>query len=357
MPGGQASNAERDILGEQRPAATHKNSPLETGRVHMTTVGYVGLGAMGGRVAKRLLDAGYQVTGYNRTPAKAGWLVDAGLKLASSPRAVVDASDIVFSMVTNTAAMQAICEGPDGILDALAPGKVYVDMSTISPAISRQMAGRVAEKGARMLDAPVSGSVVTLEQGKLSMMIGGEKDVYDRALPILHAIAPTVHYVGANGQAVLMKIAINLNLQVQFMGFSEGLLLAEKGGIPREVAMRALLDSVIASPSLQYRAPFITQAPDEVWFNVNMMQKDMLLALEMGRQLNVPMPTTAVSNEYLTSARAMGLVDHDFYIVFQVLAKMAGVTADVAALSNDHAAPGSQNGQAAQTDQKTSGAY
>ncbi|MGH2505789.1 MAG: NAD(P)-dependent oxidoreductase, partial [Ktedonobacterales bacterium] len=103
----------------------------------MTTVGYVGLGAMGGRVAKRLLDAGYQVTGYNRTTAKAQWLVDAGLKLASSPRAVVAASDIIFSMVTNTAAMQAVCEGPDGILAALGPGKVYVDMSTISPAISR----------------------------------------------------------------------------------------------------------------------------------------------------------------------------------------------------------------------------
>ncbi len=119
------------------------------------------------------------------------------------------------------------------------------------------------------------------------------------------------------------------------MGFCEGMLLAEKGGIPREVAMRAMLDSVIASPSLKYRAPFITEAPDEVWFNVNMMQKDMLLALEMGRQLDVPMPTTAISNEYLTSARGMGLAEHDFYIVFQALAKMAGVEAAVAALASD----------------------
>jgi 3-hydroxyisobutyrate dehydrogenase len=322
----------------------------------MTTVGYVGLGAMGGRVAKRLLDAGYQVTGYNRTAAKSKWLVGAGLKLAASPRAVVEASDITFSMVTNTAAMQAICEGPDGILSALGPDKIYVDMSTISPAVSRQTAARVAETGARMLDAPVSGSVVTLEQGKLSMMIGGEREVYERALPVLHAIAPTVNYIGPNGQAVLMKIAINLNLQVQFMGFSEGLLLAEKGGIPREVAMRALLDSVIASPSLQYRAPFITDAPDEVWFNVNMMQKDMLLALEMGRQLDVPMPTTAVSNEYLTAARALGLVEHDFYIVFQVLAKMAGVTTDVDALSAARTQPGAQDGRAPANINKVPGA-
>jgi 3-hydroxyisobutyrate dehydrogenase-like beta-hydroxyacid dehydrogenase len=257
-----------------------------------------------------------------------------------SPRDVAAAADITFSMVTNTHALEAIVEGPDGILVALGPGKIYVDMSTVSPAMSRKVAEQVEARGARMLDAPVSGSVVTLEQGKLSMMIGGEQSVYERALPVLRAIAPTVTYVGGNGQAVLMKIAINLNLQVQMMGFCEGLLLAEKGGIPRAVAMRALLDSVIASPSLKYRAPFILDAPDEVWFNVNMMQKDMLLALEMGRQLDVPLPTVAISNEYLTAARAMGLAEHDFYIVFQALAKMAGVDADVAALAGGRSATG-----------------
>ena len=302
----------------------------------MPSVGFVGLGAMGGRIAKRLLDAGYTVTGYNRTPSKAQWLVDAGMRLASSPREVVEASDITFSMVTNTHALEAIFEGPDGILSALVPGKTYVDMSTVNPAFSRQVATRVEERGAEMLDAPVSGSVVTLEQGKLSMMIGGKREVYDATLPTLHAIAPVVQYVGSHGQAVLMKIAVNLNLQVQMLAFSESILLAEKGGIPRETAMQALLDSVIASPALKYRAPFIINAPDEVWFNVSMMQKDMLLALEMGRELEVPLPTVATSNEYLTAARAMGLASHDFYITFQVLAKMAGVERDVDALTPKH---------------------
>ncbi|HEX8983535.1 MAG TPA: NAD(P)-dependent oxidoreductase [Ktedonobacterales bacterium] len=313
--------------GELEPQST------TTGRAHMPTIGYVGLGAMGSRVAKRLLDAGYTVTGYNRTQSKAQWLVDAGLRLASSPRAVVEASDFTFSMVTNTHALEAIFEGPDGILSGLGAGKTYIDMSTVNPAFSRRIAKRVEERGAEMLDAPVSGSVVTLEQGKLSMMIGGNRSTYDAALPVLHAIAPTVHYIGGHGQAVLMKIAINLNLQVQMLAFSESLLLAEKGGIPRETAMKALLESVIASPSLQYRAPFITEAPDEVWFNVNMMQKDMLLALEMGRELNVPLPTVAVSNEFLTAARAQGLEHHDFYIVFQALANMAGVDRKVDALT------------------------
>jgi 3-hydroxyisobutyrate dehydrogenase-like beta-hydroxyacid dehydrogenase len=291
----------------------------------MATLGFVGLGAMGGRVAKRLLDAGHVVIGYNRTPSKAQWLVNSGLRWGESPRAVAEAADIVFSMVTNTAALEAVAEGPDGILAGLRPGRVYVDMSTVSPVNSRSMAERVAARGAHMFDAPISGSVVTLEQGQLSMMVGGDPTIFERVKPILEDIAPTVNYVGKNGQAVLMKIAVNLNLQAQVMAFCEGLFLAEKGGIPRATAMKVLLDSVIASPSLKYRMPFILDEPDEVWFDVNMMQKDMNLALDMGRRLDVPMPLVAVSNEFLTAARAMGLAKHDFFIVYRVLAKMAGL--------------------------------
>jgi 3-hydroxyisobutyrate dehydrogenase-like beta-hydroxyacid dehydrogenase len=293
----------------------------------MATLGFVGLGAMGGRVARRLLAAGHTVYGHNRTRAKAEPLIAVGLRWADSPRAVAEAADVTFTMVTNTAALDAVFDGADGILAGLRPGKIYVDMSTVSPTRSRAAAGQVAARGARMLDAPVSGSVVTLEQGKLSMMVGGESQTFEHVKPILQDIAPTVHYVGENGQAVLMKIAVNLNLQVQLMAFCEGLLLAEKGGIARETAMRVLLDSVIASPSLKYRMPFILDEPDEVWFDVNMMQKDMNLALELGRQLDVPLPTVAVSNEFLTAARAMGLAGHDFFIVFKVLAKMAGIEA------------------------------
>lgn len=291
----------------------------------MATLGFVGLGAMGGRVTKRLLDAGHAVYGYNRTREKAQWLLDAGMCWGGSPRNVAATADVTFSMVTNTAALEAVVNGPEGILAGLGPGKVYVDMSTVSPVRSRALAEQVAGLGARMLDTPVSGSVVTLEQGKLSMMVGGEPATYERVKPILADIAPTVNYVGDNGQAVLMKIAVNLNLQVQLMAFCEGLFLAEKGGIPRETAMKVLLDSVIASPSLQYRMPFILHAPDDVWFDVNMMQKDMNLALEMGRQLDVPLPTVAVSNEFLTAARAMGLAKHDFYIAYKVLEKLAGL--------------------------------
>ena len=291
----------------------------------MANLGFVGLGAMGGRVTRRLLDAGHTVTGYNRTKSKAQWLLDLGMRWGETPRAVAEAADVIFTMVTNTGALHEVVDGHNGILAGLQKGKIYIDMSTISPAASKRHAERVAEKGAQMLDSPVSGSVITLEQGNLSLMVGGDKATFEQVKPILLDIGPKVNYVGANGQAVLMKVAINLNLQVQMLAFCEALILAEKGGIPRETAMEVMLNSVIASPSLKYRTPFILEMPDEAWFNVNMMQKDMLLALEMGRELNVPLPTVATSNEYLTAARAMGLAEQDFAVVYKVLAKMSGL--------------------------------
>jgi 3-hydroxyisobutyrate dehydrogenase-like beta-hydroxyacid dehydrogenase len=288
-------------------------------------LGFVGLGVMGGGITKRLLAAGHDVVGYNRTREKAQWLVDLGLRLEDTPRQVAENADVVFSMVTNTKALDAITDGPDGILAGLRPGTIYVDSTTGTPEGSRALAERVAETGAVMLDAPVSGSVSTLEEGKLSIMVGGDEDAFAQVEPILRDIGPTVTRIGDNGQALLMKIAINLSLHVQMVAFSEGVLLAEKDGIPREVAVEAMLNSVIASPMIKYRGPMILEQPQEAWFNVNMMQKDMNLALEAGRKLDVPMPTTAISNELLTAARGMGLEEYDFAIVFEVLAQMAGL--------------------------------
>ena len=291
----------------------------------MANVGFVGLGVMGSRVARRLLDAGHAVTGYNRTAAKAQWLVDAGMKLAGSPRAVAEASDVTFSMVTNTAALRSVAEGSDGLLAGLRAGKIHVDMSTVSPAASRELAQKVEVKGARMLDAPVSGSVVTLEEGKLTFMVGGDEATFVKVKPILLDIGAKATYVGGNGLAVSMKIAVNLSLAVQMLAFSEGVLLAEKSGIARDVAVDVLLNSVIASPMVKYRGPFVLEMPDEAWFDCNMMQKDLTLALELGRDVDVPLPTTAATNEYLTAARGMGLDAEDFAIVFDVLARLAGV--------------------------------
>jgi 3-hydroxyisobutyrate dehydrogenase-like beta-hydroxyacid dehydrogenase len=282
---------------------------------------------MGGRMAARLLAKGHAVTGHNRTRSKAEWLIEKGLTWADSPRAVAEAADIVFVMVTDSRALDAVARGPDGFLEGLGPGKTVIDMSTVSPATSRALAREARERSAALVDAPVSGSVKTLEEGRLSIMVGGARLDFERVRPVLEDIGPRVTYVGGSGLAVSMKIATNLGLAVQMLAFSEAVLLAEKAGIARETAVDVLTHSVVGSPMVQYRGPFVLRMPDEAWFDVEMMQKDLRLALEMGQQMEVPLPTTAVTNEFLTAARALGLAKRDFAIIFNVLAQMSGVSA------------------------------
>jgi 3-hydroxyisobutyrate dehydrogenase len=291
----------------------------------MANLGFVGLGVMGSQMVNRLLSKDHTVTGYNRTRSKARWLIERGMKWADSPKAVAQAADVTFAMVTNSAAIAAVTDGPEGLFTGLSKGKIFVDMSTVSPSVSRALADKVREKGADMVDSPVSGSVITLQEGKLSVMVGGHKETFERVKPILQDIGPKVTHVGDNGLALVLKIAVNLSLAVQMLAFSEGVLLGEKSGIPRETIVDVMTHSVIASPMVQYRGPFILGQPEEAWFDVNMMQKDMLLALELGRQLDVPMPTTAVSNEILTAARGMGMEKQDFAVMFDVLAHMSGL--------------------------------
>jgi len=290
----------------------------------MANLSYIGLGMMGGRMAARLLSKGHAVTGYNRTRSKAEALAGDGLRIAGTPREAAAAADVTFVMVANSEALKSVADGGDGFIAGLSAGKMIVDMSTVSPALSRELASRVRGTGADMVDAPVSGSVLTLEQGKLSIMVGGDRATFDRLKPLLEDIGPKVTYVGANGLAVSMKIATNISVAVQMLAFAEGVLLAEKSGIPRQTAVEVMTHSAIGSPMLQYRGPFVLQMPGEAWFNTTMMQKDLRLALEMGRELGVPLPTTSTTNEWLTATRAIGLADDDFAAVFQALARAAG---------------------------------
>jgi 3-hydroxyisobutyrate dehydrogenase-like beta-hydroxyacid dehydrogenase len=295
----------------------------------MAKLGFIGLGTMGGQMADRLLSKGHALTGYNRTPSKAEWLARKGMTLAPTPRAVAEASDVVFAMVTNSAALREVAEGPDGLIAGLSPGKYFVDISTINPDLSREIAQKVRAAGADMVDSPVSGSVITLQEGKLSLMVGGRAETFEALKPILLDIGPKVTHVGGNGLALSMKIAVNLSLAVQMLAFSEGVLLAEKSGISRETAVGVLCNSAIASPMVKYRGPFVLQQPPEAWFDVNMMQKDMLLAMDLGRKLDVPLPTTAITNEFLTAARGMNWEKLDFAVVFDVLARMSGIETGV----------------------------
>jgi len=291
----------------------------------MAGLGFIGLGAMGSRMARRLLDAGHPVVGYNRTAAKAAPLVAKGMTLAATPRGLAEVSDVVFSMVSNTQALEAIAHGADGVLAGIRAGTIWLEMSTVSPDATRRLAEAAAVRGATVLDAPVSGSAITVEQGQLSFMVGGDAAALERVRPYLSAIGPTITHVGPVGLAMTMKVAINLGLAVQMLAFSEAVLLAEKSGVARERAVEALLKSVVASPMIKYRGPFVLGMPEEAWFTVPMIQKDLELALELGHQSGVPLPTTALTQSMMTAARALGLGERDFAVVFDVLARLSGL--------------------------------
>jgi len=292
----------------------------------MSTLGFVGLGAMGASITGRLLSQGQTVYGTNRTRSKAEPLIEAGLLWCDSPREVAEAAEVVFSMVTDDAALEALTAGPGGILAGLAPGKVYVDMSTVGPQFSRALAERVGARGASMLAAPVSGSVPAAKAGTLAIIVGGDGDAFERVQPILAALSSTVTFVGGNDQALLLKLAINISLAVQMLAFSEGVLLAERGGIPSDLALDVLTHSAIGSPMLQARAPMLLELPEQAWFDVAMMRKDLRLTLATARELGVPLPSTAVADDLLSTASRLGYEHRDIAVLFRVLSDMTSPT-------------------------------
>jgi 3-hydroxyisobutyrate dehydrogenase-like beta-hydroxyacid dehydrogenase len=292
----------------------------------MNRIGFVGLGSMGAPLAGRLL-GGNQVQGTNRTKAKASALIEQGLIWRDTPRAAAAGAQVVFSMVTDDDALAAITSGPDGILAGLWPGTVYVDMSTVSPQASRELARRVHCAGATMIDAPVSGSVPAAETGTLAIMAGGPEKAFQAAAPLLHRLGRSITYVGGNGQGLLLKLAINISLAAQMLAFSEGMLLAERGGIDPGLAARAMTESAIGSPMLQARAPLVLDLPEQAWFDVQLMHKDIRLALRAGRESKVPLPAASAADGALSLAEELGYGHRDIAGLFQALARTAPAAA------------------------------
>jgi 3-hydroxyisobutyrate dehydrogenase-like beta-hydroxyacid dehydrogenase len=286
----------------------------------VSSIGFIGLGAMGSRIAGRLLDAGHRVYATNRTAAKAEPLVERGLLWLGTPREVAASAEVVFSMVTDDQALEAIAAGPQGLLAGVRPGHVYVDMSTVSPQASRRLAERVRARGAHMLDAPVSGSIPQAESGTLAIMVGGERHAFAAIESLLRELGQTVTYIGPNGQGLLLKLAINISLAVQTLAFSEGLLLAERAGIDAEVAAGVMSASSIGSPMLKARVPLLLDLPEHAWFDVELMQKDIRLARQAATELHVPLPSATVADEMLTTARDLGYAHRDLASLHNVLA-------------------------------------
>ncbi|HEY0951466.1 NAD(P)-dependent oxidoreductase [Nocardioides sp.] len=300
---------------------THAGNALRPIR----TVGFVGLGAMGSGIARRIMDAGHTVVGWNRTRDKAADLLEAGMGWADTPRQVAERCDVVFTMLTNTAAIQANAHGADGLIAGLRPGTVWADLSTIAPDASVALAEEVAATGAFYLDTPVSGSPATLAAGQMSVMVGGERAAYDHVETLLHAIGPKVTYIGANGHAILTKVAINLTLVVSVTAFAEAVALVEKAGVDRAAVVDAALKSVVASPVIGYRAPLLVD-DNEVYADVELQQKDLVLAQDLGRRLGAMVPTCSAASEMLSAARSSDLADRDFLVsVSDVYRRAAGV--------------------------------
>ncbi len=291
-------------------------------------IGFAGLGDMGQAIVPRLIAAGHTVTGWNRTKQKAAPLFKLGMLWTDTPREAAREAEVVFSIVTDAAAVRSLALGENGIISGLRKDAVYLDMSTIDPDGSRAVAAEFAKAGLTMMDAPVSGTTLTLSQGKASLMVGGDKAAFERVRPVLLTIGPKVTYIGAQGLAVQLKVALNMTLVIEVIGFCEGVALAEKGGVPREVAVDAFLKSVVASPVLNYRAPLILEGhiSDATYGNVNLQQKDMLLALDLGRKMGVPVPLGAAANEMLNACRGLGLEHHDFVAVYEVYRRLGGMS-------------------------------
>jgi 3-hydroxyisobutyrate dehydrogenase-like beta-hydroxyacid dehydrogenase len=278
---------------------------------------------MGGTMAARFLAAGYEVYGEQRHRAQAEELVDDGLRWCDTPRELAESAEIVFTSLPDDGALEAVASGPDGILSGLAEDEIWVDTSTVSPWVSRELAEQVRSLGAQMLDAPVSGSVPQVEAGTLTIMVGGDQEAFLRVEPILRELG-TPKYIGDNGQGLVLKLAINISLAAQMVAFAEGLVLAATAGVDPRLAVDVMTESAIGSPMLKARAALVLDPPDEAWFDVRLMQKDLVLALDAARRLRVPLPSTAATDELLTIARALGYERQDLAALFKVLGRLAG---------------------------------
>jgi len=291
-------------------------------------LGFIGLGDMGSLIVPRLMAAGHKVTGWNRTKSKpeVAELVAAGMVWADTPAKVAATSDVVFSCLTNGDAVRTCTTGKDGVIEGLAAGSIHIDMSTISPDVTRECSAAFAKEGRIFLDGPISGSPVTVKAGQASIMIGGDKAAFERVKDMLTAIGPKVSYIGPSGMATTMKISVNLLLMVEIICFGEAVALAEKGGVDRTAAVDAILKSVAASPVIGYRGPFILEGnmPAKPLADVTLQQKDMVLALDLARKLGQPTPLAAAANEMMNACRGLGIDHNDFVVAFEAYRKLGG---------------------------------
>lgn len=288
-------------------------------------VGWIGLGKMGTPMAANLLGAGFPVTVYNRSAARAEALVDKGAVLAPSVAALTRDCAVVVSMVSDDAALQGVALGPDGVFEAAKPGLVFIDMSTVSPAVSERIAAVAQEKGVHYLRAPVSGSTTVAAAGALTILASGSQDAYDRCLPLFQALGKKLYYLGAHEQARYLKVVINMMLGVTAAMLGEALALGERGGVDWAQMIEVINNSVVGSPLIAYKSEMLTTRNFAPMFTAAQMAKDFDLALDAGRNSNVPMPVAAVSRQFMGAMVASGRGELDFFAYVTLLEELAGL--------------------------------
>lgn len=299
----------------------------------LQSIGFIGLGIMGQPMALNLIKAGYAVTAFNRTRSKAEPLERAGAHIAPTPAQAASQADVVMTIVSDTAAMEEIVNGKDGILTTIRPGTVLIDSSTISPVASRRFAGALDANGASMLDAPVTGSKHGAEKGELTFMIGGDRNTLERVMPILKVLGKKHIYCGRQSLGLAAKLAQNAIQATMVEVFCEGFVLAAKAGVLPQTMFEIIQSSLARSNLTDFKAPFIFKGDFTPYFPLKLMRKDLELALEAAYAQNVPMPTTAAVKEVYGAAQAQGKGDLDYAAVITFLEELAGVKVRVASVT------------------------
>ena len=289
------------------------------------SIGFIGLGIMGQPMALNLLKAGNKLVVYNRTPAKAEPLKQAGARVAASAAEAAKGADFVVVIVSDSAAVEDVVMGKDGILETVGSGAIVIDSSTISPVVSRKMACHIAGKGASWLDAAVTGSKHGAEKGELIFMVGGDRQTFERAMPVLQVLGKKHIYCGQNGMGLAAKLAQNTIQATTLEIFCEGLVLAAKAGVAPETMLEIIQSSMARSTLTDFKAPFILKGDFTPYFPLKLMHKDLELAAEAGYAQGVPMPVLAAVKEVYMAAKAQGKGDQDYAAIVTVLEEFAGV--------------------------------
>lgn len=286
-------------------------------------IGFIGLGNMGRPMARNLLSGGFAVTVYGRRKPVIDELVAAGASAAESPREVAERSDVVITMLPDSPDVKSVVVGPDGVLEGSRPGMVVIDMSTISPAVTREIAEIAATRGVKYLDAPVSGGVSGAEAGTLSIMVGGDEQVYEKCLPVFNALGKNINYMGGTGMGQTAKLCNQVICVLNIEAVCEGLMLGAKAGLDLEKLLSVVTAGAAGSWMLSNLGPKMVERDFEPGFKVALQQKDIRLALAAADELKVPLPGVSIVSQLFRSVEAVGMGERGTQALITALEKLA----------------------------------